>query len=144
MTRPGGPAWRQTIFHPFALTSRYARGQVLRPAVVSPQVSTSAYGDVDALLSTATYDPDTGDLVIFAVNRSRTLPVTLEANLSAFEPVRMVEHLMLHDDDSGACNTEAEPDRVVPRPGAAEVTDTTLTSLLPPASWHCIRLSVSP
>ena len=26
MTAPGGPAWRQTIFHPFALTSRYARG----------------------------------------------------------------------------------------------------------------------
>ena len=30
-TEPGGPAWRQTIFHPFALTSRYGRGTVLRP-----------------------------------------------------------------------------------------------------------------
>ena len=29
-TEPGGPAWRQTIFHPFALTARLARGTVLR------------------------------------------------------------------------------------------------------------------
>jgi alpha-L-arabinofuranosidase len=142
MTRPGGPAWRQTIFHPFALTSRYARGQVLRPAVISPRVSTSAYGEVDALLGTATFDPDTGDLVIFAVNRSRALPVTLTSDLSAFGPVRLVEHLMLHDDDPGARNTEADPDRVVPRPGAAEVSDATLTAVLPPISWHCIRLTV--
>ena len=30
MTEPGGPAWRQTIFHPFAQAARWARGEVLR------------------------------------------------------------------------------------------------------------------
>src|SRR5690606_34416682 len=29
MTEPGGPAWRQTTFYPFADASRYGRGQVL-------------------------------------------------------------------------------------------------------------------
>ena len=29
MTEPGGPAWRQTTFFPFALTSRHAQGAVL-------------------------------------------------------------------------------------------------------------------
>ena len=29
-TEPGGPAWRQTTFHPFALTSEHGRGTVLR------------------------------------------------------------------------------------------------------------------
>jgi alpha-N-arabinofuranosidase len=24
---PGGPAWRQSIFHPFALTARHAKGR---------------------------------------------------------------------------------------------------------------------
>ncbi len=141
MTRPGGPAWRQTIFHPFALTSRYARGQVLRSAVTSPPVNTAAYGEVDALLCTATYDRDSGDLVIFAVNRSRTEPVDFAASLAAFRGARLVEHLLLHDDDPSACNTEAEPDRVVPHIGTAEVTDTTLTAVLPPVSWHCFRLA---
>jgi alpha-L-arabinofuranosidase len=140
MTRPGGPAWRQTIFHPFALTSRYAKGQVLRTAVVSPSVSTAAYGDVDALLCTATYDPDSGDLVIFAVNRSRTAAIDLSSSLAAFEGARLVEHLLLHDEDSSARNTEADPDRVVPRIGGAELADGTLTAVLPPVSWHCFRL----
>ena len=30
MTETGGPAWRQTIFHPFAHFSRLGRGRVLR------------------------------------------------------------------------------------------------------------------
>ena len=32
MTEPGGPAWRQTTFFPFATTSRLAAGEVLQPA----------------------------------------------------------------------------------------------------------------
>jgi alpha-L-arabinofuranosidase len=109
--------------------------------VTSPSVSTAAYGEVDALLCTATYDRGSGDLVIFAVNRSRTEPIDFSAGLAAFREARLVEHLLLHDDDAGACNTEAEPDRVVPRIGTAEVADATLTAVLPPVSWHCFRLS---
>ena len=33
MTEPGGPAWRQTIFYPFAQMSRFGRGQVLRARI---------------------------------------------------------------------------------------------------------------
>ena len=33
VTIPGGTAWRQTIFHPFALTARHAHGSVLIPQV---------------------------------------------------------------------------------------------------------------
>jgi len=141
MTRPGGPAWRQTIFHPFALTSRYARGEVLRVVAMGPQVETAAYGTVDALLTTATYDHDSGDLVIFAVNRSPTETTDLTASLAAFGKVRLIEHVFVHDDDLGAQNTEADPDRVVPRAGKAEVAGATLTASLPPVSWHCFRLS---
>ena len=33
MTEPGGPAWRQTTFFPFAITSRLASGEVIRPVI---------------------------------------------------------------------------------------------------------------
>ena len=33
MTETGGPAWRQTIFWPFAHFSRYGRGDVLRARI---------------------------------------------------------------------------------------------------------------
>src|SRR3712207_5019146 len=45
-TEPEGPAWRQTIFHPFAQAARLARGQVLRTEVRSPTYETARYGDV--------------------------------------------------------------------------------------------------
>ena len=38
LTEPGGPAWRQTIFHPFALTARHARGTVLQTPLNGPSV----------------------------------------------------------------------------------------------------------
>ena len=38
MTETGGPAWRQTIFWPFAQWSRYGRGRVLRAEVACPAV----------------------------------------------------------------------------------------------------------
>ncbi|WP_425426472.1 alpha-L-arabinofuranosidase C-terminal domain-containing protein [Amycolatopsis australiensis] len=35
-TEPGGSAWRQTIFHRFALMRRHGRGVVLRPVITAP------------------------------------------------------------------------------------------------------------
>ena len=67
MTERGGPAWRQPTFHPFAITSRLAAGQVLRLETDSPTVSTTKYGDITAVDAVATYDD--GKLAVFLVNR---------------------------------------------------------------------------
>lgn len=40
----GGPAWRQTIFYPFAYTARYARGTVLRVHADAPVLDTPGTG----------------------------------------------------------------------------------------------------
>jgi alpha-N-arabinofuranosidase len=109
--------------------------------VLAPQIDTAAFGEVDALLSTATHDPETGELAVFAVNRSRSESLELTVDLTGFDDVHLVEHLLVHDDDSTARNTAAEPDRVVPRTGKAELVDGVLTASLPPVSWHCFRLS---
>ena len=42
MTRAAGPAWRQTIFHPFAQASRFASGEVIR---VEPRVRRHSTAD---------------------------------------------------------------------------------------------------
>ncbi|NUR89906.1 MAG: alpha-N-arabinofuranosidase, partial [Nonomuraea sp.] len=69
MTEPGGPSWRQTIFHPFALTARHARGQVLRVEPDAATLPTARYGEVPAVCATATHDPATGGIALFVVNR---------------------------------------------------------------------------
>ena len=54
MTETGGPAWRQTIFHPFAQMSRLGRGKVLRTRVESETYAATYYdprGDAGPLSS---------------------------------------------------------------------------------------------
>ncbi|MEU0234877.1 MULTISPECIES: alpha-N-arabinofuranosidase [unclassified Streptomyces] len=143
MTEPGGPAWRQTIFHPFALTARYAKGAVLRVEPQGPLVETARYGEVPALWATATYDEESGDVTLFAVNRDRTSPLALTVDLRPLPGLRVAEHLVL--DGSGArgslTNTAEHPDRVVPTTVHGTENDAGLVGVeLPPASWSVVRL----
>src|SRR6185312_16554630 len=45
MTEPGGPAWRQTTFFPFAVTKRLASGEVIRPVIQTPAYGTERHGE---------------------------------------------------------------------------------------------------
>lgn len=140
-TEPGGRAWRQSIFHPFALTSRHATGRVLQLAVSSPQVTTGQYGAVDQVWATATQDQDSGDVAIFLVNRCLDSALDVEIDVSAFESLVLEEHLQLHTDDPFEVNTADDPDRVRPHAGSSSIADGTLTLAAPAISWHCIRLT---
>ncbi|MGV9696744.1 arabinosylfuranosidase ArfA [Streptomyces sp. NPDC003470] len=140
MTEPGGPAWRQTTFFPFAQASRYGRGEVLDVRVDSPAYETRKYGETDLLHATAVRAED-GTVTVFAINRSRTEPLPLEVALGGLGVTGVVEHSVLADADPDARNTLAEPDRVVPHPvtGTA-LADGRLTTVLEPLSWNVIRL----
>lgn len=142
MTEPGGPAWRQTIFHPFALTARHARGEVLRTEPSGPRTETARYGEVPLLWTTATHDAGRGEVSLFAVNRDSDEPMLLETALRAFPGARLVEHLELADADPSAVNTAAEPDRVRPRAAkGATLADGVLSAELAPRSWNLLRLA---
>jgi alpha-N-arabinofuranosidase len=141
MTEPAGPAWRQTIFHPFALTSRFARGDVLRMEPSSPRYETARFGDVPVLDSVATWDGNAREATVLAVNRDQVEPLVLEVDVRALPVAAVREGLTLADDDRAACNTAEQPDRVVPRPNTtAELVDGRLRVELPPVSWSMLRL----
>ncbi|WP_307868300.1 arabinosylfuranosidase ArfA [Umezawaea beigongshangensis] len=141
-SEPGGPAWRQTTFHPFALTSRLARGRVLRVEIASPTTRTARFGDVPVVDAVATHDPDTGEVVLFAVNRGRAEPVEVLVSVTPFGDVEVAEAWTLHDADASASNTRDDPDRVVPRPASAEITGGVLRLVAPPVSWSAVRLAL--
>jgi alpha-N-arabinofuranosidase len=140
LTQPGGPAWRQTIFHPFAQVAAHARGDVLRVETHVPTADTLAYGDVPLVDTTATRDPDTGEVTVLAINRSTTEPVLLEADVRGISPHR-VEATTLGGGQLDRTNTATEPTAVVPQalPGA-ESTDGRLRASLPPVSFTVVRL----
>jgi alpha-L-arabinofuranosidase len=140
-TEPDGEAWRQTIFYPFALTARYARGQVLRVEPQGPTLVSPTRGDVPSIDVTATRDPETGQLAIFAVNRNEHEAARLDLALINSGNLQFVEHLVLGGGDLLATNSKDMPDRVVPhRSDRHERTDAGVTIELPPVSWTMVRM----
>lgn len=140
-TEPGGPAWRQATFYPFAHASRFAKGEVLDLVISTPSYESSKYGDTPIVDAVATHDRDTGLLVVFAVNRHFEEQVGLTVGLRAFPGYRVVEHLLLADDDLDAANTRDRPDRVTPSIGATPSMDGgSLDVVLPPVSWNVLRM----
>jgi alpha-N-arabinofuranosidase len=140
-TEPDTGAWRQTIFYPFALTARHARGDVLRVEPTGPNLPSSGHGDVPAVDLAATHDQETGQLTVFAVNRHEHDSAQLEIRLGWSEPMRVVEHVVMGGQDLLATNSKDTPNRVGPRTsGQHSIDGGLLTAGLPPMSWTMARL----
>ncbi|MFE0591409.1 alpha-N-arabinofuranosidase [Micromonospora echinospora] len=144
-TRTGGPAWRQSIFHPFALTARHARGTVLRTEPVSPTYPTARYGDVPVLDTVAVHDEERGELTVFAVNRGEE-DLAVDLDLRGLPGATGQTHLTLAaGEDPTASNTEAEPDRVTPRESTTPTVDGGRCAVrLPAVSWNMLRFVTRP
>ena len=145
MTEPGGPAWRQTTFFPFSLTSRLAGRRTVRVPVTSGSFESARFGAVSNVNAVATIDDD--GVSLFVANRSTTDAESLSLDVAAIaaalgRELSVVESHLLHDDDRYAANTLAEPERVGVRPVAdAAVHDGALTLTLPAISWAAVRLA---
>ena len=140
MTETGGPAWRQTIFHPFSQASRLARGNVLR---LVTECGTFAAGDYKAaplLLASAVHDPASGNVSVFALNRSPE-PMRVSISLRGLESLALSEGFELKHPDLKATNTRHAPDAVAPvaHPDCA-CSRGTLTATLKPLSWNVFAL----
>ncbi|OPG07045.1 alpha-L-arabinofuranosidase [Streptomyces sp. GKU 895] len=139
MTEPGGPAWRQTIFHPFSITSRLAAGEVIRAVVEAPTYATARHGEASVVDATATVDEDRA--AVFLVNRELTETTQVTVDVRGLGSSRILEALTLADKDAYAKNTLTEQNRVTPHPNAsATLSDGLLSIELPPVSWTAISL----
>jgi alpha-N-arabinofuranosidase len=140
-TEPGGPAWRQTTFYPFSLTARYAAGTALPLELEVATIETAAHGPVPAVDAVATLESESGELTMLLVNRSPTDSVELDVALDGLGACRLVEHVVLADDDPHARNSATAPERVVPRRvSPAPVDAGRLSVSLPAVSWTMLRL----
>lgn len=139
MTRGGGGCWAQTTYYPFMHASRYGRGAALRAAVDSPVYDCVDYEGVPFIDATATLADD-GSVTVFCVNRSTTEPFALDVDLHGFGALRIGEHILLHNDNAKAVNTESAPYTVVPTPGPGGCIDGEKATLhIPALSWNVIR-----
>ncbi|WP_309081243.1 alpha-N-arabinofuranosidase [Zhihengliuella sp.] len=142
MTEPGGPAWRQTTFFPFSITSRLARGEALRLPVQAGAYRTERYGEVPLVDAAATYDVEAGRAAVFLVNRSTTEELTVTVDVARLGDLSIAESHLMADEDHYAKNTLEDPERVTTRENeSARVADGRLTVTLPPVSWTAVGLA---
>jgi len=141
MTSDSG-AWRQTIFYPFALTSKYGRGVVLQSLVDVPTYESIQFGEVPLVQIVSLSDEDSETLTLFAVNKDLEEDVLLSCDLRQFMEYRLLEQVELCHDDLKAVNSETNPDTVTPRTvQGASLLDGHLKAPLSRQSWNMIRLS---
>jgi alpha-L-arabinofuranosidase len=144
MTEPNGPAWKQTTFFPFALTSKLATGDALEVKLETTEYETAQYGAVPVVDAVATHDRQTGSTAVFLVNRSESEEATVTLDLLALGDVTLVECETLADSDLYASNTLADPHRVNLTPNKSVVMgDRLVTVVLPPVSWTALSFDGS-
>lgn len=140
MTEPGGDAWRQTTFFPFSVTSRLAKGEILRPRIDVGTYATAAHGDAPLVDAVATTDGDRS--AVFLVNRSQTESIEVTIDVTELGTVHVDEAVTLWDDDVYAKNTLADQNRVgLKTLDGVRLADGVLTVALPPVSWSALALS---
>ncbi|MBB3112218.1 alpha-N-arabinofuranosidase [Paenibacillus phyllosphaerae] len=144
MTANGGAAWKQTIYYPYMHASLFGRGTALVPLINSPKYDSTEYTDVPYLESVAVHNEENGEVTIFAVNRDLNGELGFEIDLRSFGSCRIIEHIVLENDDLKAANTLDNPNNVTPHTrGNATVDGNKIEASLPKASWNVIRVKIN-
>ena len=116
---------------------------MLQVAVEAPTYETAKYGDAALVDAVATRDAETGDVALFAVNRSLTETVTLEVDARSLPGLRVIEATTLANPDHTWSATADDDTSVAPRVNtSATVRDGRVSVQVPPVSWNVVRLGV--
>ena len=149
LTEPGGDAWRQTTFHPIALTAAHAKGVALDARIDGPSLTSEKHGTVDGVSATITWDAATGSLVAICSNRTAS-PVETTLEHLGFSGVALVEAsvIVAGANERGAASTDAPADLAARGAAAAPapldgvvVGDGVTTVTLPAESWSLLRFT---
>jgi len=136
-----GGIWKQTIFYPFLHASTYGRGIVITPIITASRHDTKEFTDVPDIDAVSVYNPEADELTIFAVNRDLADDIVLTADLRSFEGYRLLEHIVLENEDLKAVNG-MDGEKVTPgkAEGRAAIDGGSMEVVLHKASWNVIRL----
>ena len=146
-TQEGGPAWRQTIFFPFAAMATTAAGEILQLSVISDRYPTQRYGEADLVDVSGTWDAGSGRLALFLANRSLTEAADVDVALRGLDPERVLSARVLAAPEGGdrfSANTvDAQPVGLVAWDGV-RIQDGALAVRLPALSWAVVEVAATP
>lgn len=142
MTEKEGCAWRQTIFHPFALSSRYGRGKILQGVLSRCDIISAGGESYPALKMTSILQEEEKALSLFLLNRSWEEKVAFELAMEGFIPEKLLDHFLISAEDPMLTNSP-EKENVVPR----KTEDFSLAEgkfclTMPARSWGLFRFRI--
>ena len=131
-TEPDGTSWRQSIYFPFELTSRYGRGLSLEPEETGNEDS--------ALYGSAVLNREAGELTLFLTNRGSE---PLDFRMESGGNLRLLESLTMNHADHSAVNSP-RGEILRPEPLAATLDDAgNVRTQLPGISWNLLRIKTA-
>ena len=139
MTENGGKVWKQTIFYPFMLASKYGRGTALRPVIDCASYTTTDKFNTPYVDASVVDNKEKREITVFALNRSLDEDMTLTLELQGYANAKPKEHLEIYNDNLKAINTK-DTENVTPV--ACQISDTVgeeQTVNLKRHSWNVIR-----
>jgi alpha-L-arabinofuranosidase len=136
-TETGGPAWRQTIFHPFAQASRFARGSVLRAQIDTDHFTTATHPHAPHVIGTVVHNDESGEVTALVLNRHASEEIELTIELRGLGEREVTFAQELHHADLKVTNTKHAPNEVSPRDKRdVKLSGQKLTATLKPLSWN--------
>lgn len=141
-TEPGGPAWRQTIFHPFKLVTEHAHGSVLQARVQCSRRETKTAGMVDDVVATAVHDSSKRKVVFFILNRQASGPLEVSLDLRGFPTPTGCQAVEISGPDLLATNSAETPHNIAPREHREfSIKGDKVVTTLRPLSWNLVSVS---
>lgn len=133
-------ALKQTIYYPFLMGTRYAKGWALNP-LVDTQTFDSMYGPAPCVYSAAAYDDESGEMTVFLVNNREDAAETVDLHLCGFTDLQAAERFDLSYQDREDINDFDARDRVrmVPGQKAEKKNADTFSVTLAPLSFAVVR-----
>lgn len=135
-TIPGGGIFKQAIYHPFHMLSKYGHGTVKKAIVDAPKYQCDL-GELNVVEPAVIYNEENDEVRIFVLNCDQEEDVEFEVDLQGYGDKKVKKHLVLAGNDYSVMNTIEHPDAVEME--EKEVTATN-SVVLPKMSWNVIVL----
>jgi alpha-N-arabinofuranosidase len=107
--------FQQTIYYPYSWALQLARGAVLNLLVESSTYEVSGLDPVAYVDAAGSYDPSSGKLSLFILNRDLAKSHDVEVVWEDSAPTRVISANLLTGDDLKASNSFAAPQRIAPQ-----------------------------
>ena len=114
-TEKSGTVWKQTIFYPYYLASKYGRGTALQTQVNSPTYDCKIRDQASYLDTSVVLNGERQEISVFCVNKHPDQALHAEIALENLSKLSGLEHICLTCSDRYMTNTVQQPNRVVPQ-----------------------------